>query len=128
MNEKVNLRTPLARVKGLGASGQGSHHWWVQRLTAIALVPLSLWFAFSIVGHIDDDYVTVLAWISSPGVAVMLLLFLGFMFFHAQLGLQVVIEDYVHNETVKMAALLAVKALALLAGVASIFAVLRIAL
>ncbi|MBX2837760.1 MAG: succinate dehydrogenase, hydrophobic membrane anchor protein [Gammaproteobacteria bacterium] len=128
MSQNNNLRNPLARVKGLGASGQGSHHWWVQRLSAIALIPLSLWFVFSIVNKIDADHATVLAWVSSPGIAVMLLLYLMFMFFHAQLGLQVVIEDYVHNESAKMIAILLVKAISVLAAVASLFAVLRIAL
>ncbi len=128
MSQNKNLRNPLARVKGLGASGQGSHHWWVQRLSAIALIPLSLWFVFSIVGRMDGDHATVLAWVSSPGVAVLLLLYLGFMFFHAQLGLQVVIEDYVHSESTKLVAILLVKAIAVLAAVASLFAVLRIAL
>ena len=124
----MSLRTPLARVKGLGASGEGSHHWWLQRVSAIALVPLSLWFVFSIIGHIDGTHEQVLSWISTPHVALLLVLYLGFMFFHAQLGLQVVIEDYVHSEPLKIASLLVVKGLALIAGLGAIFSVLRIAL
>ena len=124
----MNLRSPLARVKGLGSSGEGSHHWWLQRVTAIALIPLTIWFAFSILQHIGDSHDHVLAWIATPHVALFLVLFLGFMFFHAQLGLQVVIEDYVHTEWLKMAMLLGVKGLAGLVGIAAIFAVLRIAL
>ena len=124
----TNLRTPLARVKGLGASGEGAHHWWIQRVTAIALIPLSLWFVFAMLSHIGDSHEAAMAWISHPGVAVLLVLYLGFMFFHAQLGLQVVIEDYVHNEPVKIAIMLCMKGLCLFAGLASIFAVLRVAL
>ena len=124
----MNLRHPLARVKGLGASGEGSHHWWAQRLSALALIPLSLWFVFSVVNHIGDSHAAVLAWVSSPGVAVMLVLFIGFMLYHAQLGVQVVIEDYVHNEFIKVVAMLLVKGMALLAGLSGIFAVLRVAL
>ncbi len=124
----MNLRHPLARVKGLGASGEGSHHWWLQRVTAIALVPLSLWFVFSIVGHIGDDHAAALAWVGQPGVALMLMLFLGFMLYHAQLGVQVVLEDYVHSEPVKLALMLIVKGLALVAGLGGILAVLRVAL
>jgi len=124
----MNLRHPLARVKGLGASGEGSHHWWLQRVSALALVPLSFWFVFSILNHVGDGHAEVVAWVSHPGVALMLVLYLGFMFFHAQLGVQVVIEDYVHAEGPKMILLLLVKGVALVAGLASIFAVLRLAL
>lgn len=124
----MNLRNPLAKVKGLGASGEGSHHWWLQRVSAIALVPLSLWFVFSIVSHIGDDYSEVVAWISQPSVALMLILYIGFMFFHAQLGVQVVIEDYVHSEPLKIVSLLLVKATAIVAGLAAILSVLRIML
>ena len=123
-----NLRTPLARVKGLGASGEGAHHWWVQRVSAVALIPLSLWFVFAMMNHVGDSHEAAIAWISHPGIAVMLVLYLGFMFFHAQLGLQVVIEDYVHNEPVKLVSMMLMKGLCLLAGLGAIFAVLRIAL
>jgi succinate dehydrogenase / fumarate reductase membrane anchor subunit len=124
----VSLRHPLARVKGLGASGEGSHHWWLQRVTAIALVPLSLWFVFSVVGHIGDSHAEVLEWVSNPGIALLLVMFIGFMMYHAQLGVQVVIEDYVHTELVKLGLLLLVKGLALIVGLGGILAVLRVAL
>ena len=124
----MSLKEPLARVKETGASGEGSHHWWLQRISALALIPLSLWFLISVVGHIGDDYQTVINWISHPVVAVLMILYLGFMFFHAQLGLQVVIEDYCHNQSVKLCILVLIKAVLLVAGVASVFSVLRIAL
>ena len=123
----MSLEHPLAKVKGLGASGQGSHHWWLQRMSALALVPLTLWFVFSFVSHVDDSYAVVSQWISQPHVAVLLMLYVGFMLFHGQLGLQVVFEDYVHNETARSICILFSKAVFLLAGVASIFAILRIA-
>ncbi len=124
----MNLRNPLARAKGLGASGEGSHHWWVQRVTAIALVPLSLWFVFSIINHIGNSHEEVTIWIAQPSVALLLIIYLGFMFYHAQLGIQVVIEDYVHSELVKVVSLLLVKGIILVAGLASILSVLRLAL
>ncbi len=124
----MSLRHPLARVKGLGPSGEGSHHWWLQRLTALALIPLSIWFVFAVLGHIGDSHADILAWVSNPGVALMILLYLVFMFFHAQLGLQVVIEDYVHSEGLKLGVLLVMKAVLLLAAAGSIFAVLRVAI
>lgn len=124
----MSLRHPLARVKGLGASGEGSHHWTAQRLSAVALVPLSVWFVFAVIDHLDDSHDKVIAWISSPSVALMLVLFIGFMAYHAQLGVQVVIEDYVHAEPWKLVLMIAVKGLALVAGLGGIFAILRVAL
>ncbi len=124
----MSLRHPLARVKGLGASGEGSHHWWGQRLSAVALAPLSIWFVFAVIGHIGDSHDEVIVWVSSPGVALMLILFVGFMSYHALLGVQVVIEDYVHAESLKLVLVILVKGLALLAGLGGIFAILRVAL
>ena len=124
----MSLRHPLARVKGLGSSGEGSHHWGLQRVSAIALVPLTLWFLFAALGQVGSSHAEVTAWLSSPGVALLLVLFLGFMFYHASLGVQVVIEDYVHSETAKTVSLLLVKGVLLLAGAAAVFAVLRVAL
>ncbi len=124
----MNLRHPLANAKGSGASGEGSHHWWLQRLTAVALIPLSLWFMFAVVSHIGDDYQTITTWVSHPGVAVFLILYLVFMFWHGQLGVQVIIEDYVHHEGTKLFLMLLIKAVLLLAGAASVFAILKLAL
>lgn len=124
----MSLRTPLAKVKGLGASGHGSGHWWLQRVSALALIPLSLWFVFSVIGHIGDDQQTLVAWIAKPGVALALILYAIFMFFHAQLGLQVVIEDYVHNSAVKFGLILFIKAIMYVSAAAMIYAILRITL
>ncbi len=124
----MSLRHPLARVKGLGASGEGSHHWKAQRLSAIALIPLTIWFVFSIIGHVGGSYPEVVNWISNPFVALMLVLLLGFMVYHAQLGVQVVIEDYIHMESLKLILVIAVKGMALLLGLAGVFAILRVAL
>lgn len=123
----MSLRHPLASVKGLGASGEGSHHWWLQRVSALALIPLTFWFVFSIIAHLDDGYPAIVAWIAHPPVSVLLMLYVGFTLFHGQLGMQVVFEDYVHNKTTKSVCLLLTKAVFLLAGVASIFAILKIA-
>jgi succinate dehydrogenase / fumarate reductase membrane anchor subunit len=87
-------RTPLARARGLGSAKDGVHHWWVQRLTAIALIPLVVWFAVSLVMLSGADYPVVRAWIGSPLVMVMLILTIGIGLHHAQLGMQVVWEDY----------------------------------
>lgn len=122
-----SMRTPMARVRGLGAAKEGVHHWWMQRLTAIALVPLTLWFVVSVAGLAGMDHAAAAAWIGSPPVTVLLVLLIAATFWHAQLGVQVVVEDYVHNEAVKLAALIAIKFAAVALAVASIFAVLRLA-
>lgn len=126
-NSVRSMRTPLARVRGLGSAKDGVHHWWAQRLTAIALVPLVLWFVVSVAGMPGMDHAAVVAWVGSPAVTVLLVLLIAATFWHAQLGVQVVIEDYVHGEGCKLAALIAVKFAAVLLAVAGIVAVLRLA-
>lgn len=121
-----SLRSDLGRVRGLGAAKEGVAHWWAQRVTALALVPLTLWFASSVVSLVGADHAAVVDWIGSPVPAVLLVLLIVATFHHAQLGLQVVIEDYVHAEGMKVALILLVKGAAALLGVVSLFAVLRI--
>ena len=123
----TSMRSTLGRVRHLGSAKEGAHHWWMQRLTALALVPLVLWFVVSVAGLSSLDYPAALVWIGSPSVAVTLVLLIGATFYHAQLGLQVVIEDYIHNEGLKIAALVLVKFAMIILAVASIFAVLKIA-
>ena len=98
--------TSLRRVRGLGTAKDGVHHWWVQRLTAVALVPLSIWFVTSIVLLVGSDHARVTAWIANPVVAVFLMLTLIAMFYHLKLGLQVVVEDYIHAKPTKFVCLL----------------------
>ena len=105
----MSLRTPLGKVRGLGSAKEGLQHWWWQRLTAIALVPLTLWFVVVVIAYCDADYAAVSAFVAHPIATVALLLLVMAVFYHAQLGLQVVIEDYVHVEWVKLAALITVK-------------------
>ena len=121
-----DLRTPLARARGLGSAKAGVHHWWAQRLTAIALIPLVVWFAISLVMMSGADYGAVRAWIGSPVVMVLLILTIAVGLHHGQLGLQVVIEDYVHGDGSKLALIVAVRFIAVLFGLAAIVAVLRI--
>ena len=123
----MSLRTDLARVRGLGSAKDGTAHWWAQRLTALALVPLTLWLVVSLVALAGADHAAVTAWIARPVVAVLLTLAIVAGFHHAQLGVQVVIEDYVHNEWLKLASVVAVKFAAAALGVAVVFSVLKIA-
>lgn len=122
----MSLRSPLGRVKGLGSARQGTLHWWQQRLTAVVLAPLSLWLVFSLVSITSLGYAAVTLWMRKPINAVLLLIFILALFHHTQLGLQVVIEDYVESEGQKLACIILVKFLALFAGLASILAVLTV--
>ena len=127
MQPDKSLRSDLGRVRGLGSAKNGTHHWWGQRVTAIALVPLVLWFVASIVGMAGAPLAAVKAWAASPLVAVLLLALVIATFQHARLGLQVVIEDYVHREPVKIAALLAMNGAVLLLGGIAVVSILKLA-
>lgn len=122
------LRSPLGRARGLGSARTGSGHWWAQRLTALALVPLTLWFIFSVVHLAGAPHQAVIDWLSTPVTMGLMLALIVATFHHLQLGVQVVIEDYVHDERVKIGAVLAVKALCALLALICIVSVLKIGL
>jgi succinate dehydrogenase / fumarate reductase membrane anchor subunit len=119
--------SPLGRVLGLGSAKEGAHHWWVQRVSSVALVPLSVWLVWALLALPGFDHASVTAWIQGPVNAVLLSLFIGVSVWHSQLGVQVVVEDYVHGHALKIATLLLVSFLHVLAGALGVFAVLRIA-
>jgi len=123
-----NLRSPLAQARGLGSAKQGVHHFWVQRVSAVALVPLSLWFACSLAQIGSASFAVVHHWIAAPSVAVTLVLFVAIASYHSALGVQVVIEDYVASEGGKLACLLLSKFAHAAVAASSIFAILKIAL
>jgi succinate dehydrogenase / fumarate reductase membrane anchor subunit len=120
----MSMRSPLGRVRGLGSAGEGVGHWWAQRMTSLALVPLALWFVAAMVGLTGADYATARAWIASPVSAGLLVLLIVTTFYHGALGLQVVIEDYVHHEAIKLIALIAVNAASVVLGLIGVLAVL----
>jgi succinate dehydrogenase / fumarate reductase membrane anchor subunit len=124
----MKYRTALYDVRGLGSAKDGTRHWWIQRITALALVPLTLWLAYCLARIASMGYEQALVWVRSPLTSVLLLSTILALAYHAKLGLQVVIEDYVHREGVKLAALIGVNFLTLLLGLASALAVLRVAL
>ena len=92
-----SLRSALGRARGLGSAKEGTHHWWLQRLTAIALIPLTMWLVASIIALSGFGYEAFVAWFGQPINATVMILFLAVAFHHAQLGMQVVIEDYVSH-------------------------------
>ncbi|MCD6035713.1 MAG: sdhD [Rickettsiales bacterium] len=105
----MGIRTPLAQVKGLGSAKHGTGHWWAQRVTSVALIPLSLWFVYFVICVAATGGDKFLLSLSSPFSALMMILFLGTSLYHGALGMQVVIEDYVHNEKAKIFLLLLVQ-------------------
>jgi succinate dehydrogenase membrane anchor subunit len=121
------MRSSLGRAIGLGSAKEGVDHWWRQRTTALALVPLVLWFVISVISLVGAEHSVFIAWVRSPLPAVFLILLLVTMFYHAALGLQVVIEDYIHSEAMKIATLLVMRVLCIVFAVRGIFAVLKIA-
>ena len=121
----MTLRTPLSEAKGLGSAKEGAGHWGLQRLTAIALIPLTIWLAFAVAMLGDASYETVLAWLQTPYVAVLLILFVAATFYHTQLGLQVIIEDYVHG-WLRIVPLIFINFLCIALAVAGIAALLKI--
>ncbi len=120
-----DFRTPLSRVKGLGSAKEGTSHFWHQRLTALLLIPLVLWFGFSIAA-LPVAYSTLLSWVQQPLVTVGLVLLIVVAFYHAQLGLQVVIEDYVSSHSARTVTLLFSNLLCLLFGIVGVVSVLKI--
>jgi succinate dehydrogenase / fumarate reductase, membrane anchor subunit len=123
----VSLRSPLSRVLGLGSAKDGTAHWWAQRVTAVALIPLTLWFVFSLLTLPALDYATVRVWLSFPMSGFLAVLLVAVLTYHSYLGTTVVIEDYVHAAGMKLLSLLLLRFLYVLTGGASIFAILRVA-
>ena len=121
------LRTPLGRVRGLGSARGGTHHWWMQRVTSVALLPLTLWFVFAMVRLAGATYVETLLWIARPFNAVLLLALVGLTFHHMASGLQVILEDYVKPEGRRIVAVWLVKGACALMALACVFAILKIA-
>jgi succinate dehydrogenase / fumarate reductase membrane anchor subunit len=121
-----SLRSPLGNVAGLGSAKGGVHHWWLQRLTSIALVPLTIWFAVSLLSLPSLDHVTVIAWMAQSWTALLLILLVLVGTWHSQLGVRVVVEDYVHGGMRTLTLVILTFAHAVVA-VAGVFAILKVA-
>lgn len=94
---KHDTRPPLSRATGLGSASKGVGHWWAERVSAIALIPLTIWFLASVIALTGRDHAGVVTWLRAPSARICMVLLLVALFYHMALGLQVVIEDYVHS-------------------------------
>ena len=121
-----SMQTPLGKVRGLGSARKGVSHWWLQRLTAMGLVPIVIYLVIGLITLISADYAAAIAWLSAPMNATAALLLFGVGFYHASLGLQVIIEDYVSNENSRLLLSVAVKLGMTALATLSIFSVLSI--
>lgn len=122
----MSLRSPLSKAIGSGSAKHGFSHWWWQRVTAVALIPLLLWFIASLVSLIGQDYASVNAWLSGPVNATLMLVFVLTTLYHAQTGLQVVIEDYIHTKWLNLTVLLTVKFASVLLAVSAILSIMKV--
>ena len=124
MHQKSGFRTDTKQVRGLGSSHSGTHHFWIERLSALALVPLSMWFVVELVQHlIGHTRVDAVNWLQQPVTAFFMAIFVSIMFIHSRLGIQVIIEDYVHCEAKKITLLLLSSTAHIILGLASVVAI-----
>lgn len=127
-SNKHSYSSPLKKAIGHGSSKHGFSHWWWQRLTAVALIPLTLWFVLSVLCLVGADQTTANAWLAQPLNATIMLLFVLALLFHAQTGLQVVIEDYIHAKWVNLSLLLIIKFASVVMAMFAIISVLKVVL
>jgi succinate dehydrogenase / fumarate reductase membrane anchor subunit len=125
---RVSMRTPLARVKGLGAAGHGVEHWWIHRVTAVSNIPLIIAFVIIVAALAGSSYQEAIAIISHPLVAIILILAVVSVTNHMRLGMQIIIEDYVHDRMLKIVALIANNFYAVIIAVACLYAILKVSL
>lgn len=123
----MSLRTPLSQVRGLGSAKDGTSHWWMQRVTAVLLAPLSIWFMLCALPLLAADYADARVWLAQPLNAFLLLALVLAALYHALLGVQVVIEDYIHTRWVEVTLLTIIRLIAFLAALATSLAIVRIA-
>jgi len=120
------MRTPLSRVRGLGSAKSGTEHFWRQRLTAVANIPLTIGFVLIVMALLGRNHAGVMQIVGSPLITILMLLFVASMTYHMRLGMQVIIEDYVHDETWKLVLLMANTFFTIAIGVVCAFALMKI--
>jgi succinate dehydrogenase / fumarate reductase, membrane anchor subunit len=121
------MRSPLGRARGLGPAKEGVEHWWIQRVTAVALIPLTLWFMAWLIALAGSDYTTFIGWLRAPFITILVVLLLIALFLHTALGLRVIAEDYIHSNRAKIVTLVMIHLGCFSLAVSGIFAALRLA-
>ena len=124
----MSLQTPLARARGLGSAKEGLHHWWMQRVTAIALIPLTLWLIYAVASIADAGYKTVIEELSSPLNSSLIISLIIAAFYHAALGMQIVFEDYISSKPKRIVCIVTTNLLLFFLAVTGIFSIVRIVL
>jgi succinate dehydrogenase / fumarate reductase membrane anchor subunit len=124
---RKQTRTSFDRTQGLGSAREGLGHWWMQRVTAVALIPLTLWLTASLIARAREDYGTFILWLRTPFTTVLMVLLLIALFYHMALGLQVVVEDYVHTDRIKIPTVVVIHLASFALAAAGIVTTLRIA-
>ena len=123
----MSLRSPMARARGLGSAHEGVSHWWGQRLSALALIPLMLWFVGYVCTTVGEPFAAARESLHAPVNAVLMIMMVAAGFYHGHLGLTVVVEDYVHTPWLKFACVIGIKAICFALGVATVFAIAKVA-
>lgn len=126
--EPGSKRSPLGHARGLGSTGHGSAHWYWERLTALALVPLTVWFIVALLSGVAADYDSMAAWLTVPGNMVLMVLLTFFFFWHAWIAVAVVIEDYVHHDATKIGGIIALRFACILFGAFAVVSIVLIGL
>jgi succinate dehydrogenase / fumarate reductase membrane anchor subunit len=121
----IGMQNPLARARGLGSARSGSGHWWLQRVSALVLAPLTVWFVISFTPLISADHRAYSQWIGSPVNAVLMILLVIALFYHMALGLQVIAEDYLHSERIKLLSVISIQLACLVLAIAGVVSILR---
>jgi succinate dehydrogenase / fumarate reductase, membrane anchor subunit len=124
----MSLRDPLAKVRGLGSAREGVAHWWAQRLTAVLLIPLSIWFLCCVARFVGADYPDARVFLAQPLNAFLLMAFVVTLLYHGMLGVQVVIEDYIHTRALELGLQILVKLIVFLCALGTVYALIRITL
>lgn len=123
----AKMQSSLRSAIALGSAKDGVHHWWMERISAIALIPLTLWFVVGVIGVVGADYATFSAWLAKPWNAGLLICFIAAAFLHGKMGMEVIIEDYVEPRSVQMAVKVFVNLMAFALGIISVVSVLIVA-